>query len=216
MGFQEAKNAVLDIARKNGSCIPGFKDAMNVDNFNQMVAVFKKYIAELLGRGMHSGDVFPFLEAHYEANAEEFQKHGLYYNCNADHGIVFIHNPKEMVYVGGTSESYVYGKSVVHASGQAKVFAKEDSVIHLYDYSSGIFDDDATGYLHDRSEGNARDNNILHTYDSSVLVAGGTSTVNAHGWQSITAIGDAEVFAFSPRKIYMNGNKKLHIKPIDE
>jgi len=216
MGFEEAKNAVLDIARKNGSCIPGFKDAMNVDNFNQMVAIFKKYIAELLGRGMHSDDVFPFLEAHYEANAEEFQKQGLFYNCNADRGIVFIHNPKETIYVGGTSESYVYGKSEVDASGHAKVFAKEESIVHLREFSSGTFDGNAVGYLHDRSSGNAQGNNFIHTYDSSTLVAGGTSTVDANGWQSITAIGDAEVYAHSPRKIYMNGNKKLNLKPLDE
>lgn len=213
MDFEKIHQEVLQISRDDHSCTGGHKDALSAENFGQLASVFKKYWADVTK--MHLERAIKFLDTYYEENKKEFQENDIYYNCDTDRGLALIYNAKGIT-VSGTADAQAYGESEVTARGNAKVYARDNVHIDQYDYSSSTLDGEASTDVHDRAETNARENNYVRAYNASDIIASGNTYVEAFGWKRIVLYGSASVVAPVNKQIFLRGQNKITIKPLEQ
>lgn len=211
MDYEAIKQEVLQIARDDRSCVPGFKDALNAQNFGQMVAVWKKYWEDVAGQ-MHFSRTIQFLEKHYAVHREEFRQFGLVYNEAANSGIILVNNA-DVLGIMGNPSVFVFGDSTVEVMEKSEVRAEnKGTTVILRGGSYGAINGQATVKAYDRSRVFASGNAVVYSLGAVTIYSGNDVHVYAKSWDRITAGGNSVVHAFSSRKISLVEQAKLIIE----
>lgn len=207
--YDEFHRLICRRIRANNACVPGYKELLLANSIGKLCVVIRNRWSDVTN--MYRKEAAYLFSKYYDKYKEEFQKQGIFYNCDTDCGLVLIYYAKGITIYGNANAS-IYGDSEVIGRGNASLYATDESNLILEESASATMDGKATCISKGRNYVNARGNNTLIVAGPATIDAGGNSLVDAYQWVRIRAFGDAEVTASTSRGIQMLGNNKLTIK----
>lgn len=193
--FKKLRKEILETARRNGSCKPGYKQALLTGNIGMLCKLLRDNWSDVTN--MHRADAEVLFTKYYAVFKKEFTERDIFFNCDADHGLVFICNASKYgmanIKLSGTADAQVYGDSEVTSMGHALVYATDSSRVLARDFSSVILDGEAECVATGQSCVNAREKNKVTAQGAVQVMAAGKSVVDARQWRLITLTGEAKV-----------------------
>lgn len=208
--FDVFKQQIKKAAHENKSCVKGYREMMEAENYTQMLNVMKDNWDWVYNGGFYNlfRDNFG---AWYDGHEDQFHAAQVYYNEESTIGHVFISSPEKVVTISGRAMGFVLKASDLDVYGHAEVHCRaQGSLIRLYESAYGIIDEgtcDAYGY----SQAVVKD--TVNTYEhSTAFVNNGRCYDYAH--DRIQATGKSVVYSDNPYHITLQDESVL--KPFPE
>lgn len=203
--YSTIKGKVQEASRCNGACKHGYHDLLKADNIGLFCRVLLKYWGDVLG--MHKHSTMELMEEYYPKHKSDLNKFGIYYNDDADNGMVIANNAE--VNISGRAKVYAFGTSVVHLSGNATCEAKDSTHVIASDYTHIQLYNESSADVSGRCDVVANDNSKVTSKGPCTIIATGQSEVRARSWYNIKGMNDARVYAPLFKKIEIYGNAQF-------
>lgn len=211
--YKQLKDICTEACHERQTCKEGYKDMLAAENVGQMMAVWRKYLEDVV-ESKYVKIINRRLPEIYPSIKEEMNQAGVYVNeCpeNAKEFVVVIVTTQDVekgtiINIHGHAKAYVLDRALVRANDHSQVYCKvSPAFIHLHD--------DAYGYVSKgftQAYNNARlvtqVNAVL--YDQAVCEAHG-GEIFAISFKKIEAYGKAVVFADCKRAVALHGEARF-------
>jgi hypothetical protein len=223
MEFTELKQLILDRAKNNSACQPGFEAGLNSDTPEQLLEVIKDN-AHWLFKETNTLTI----EIMENFGKEFCHENGVYWNCEvsvSDKKCLALDNStvealdnstveawdNSTVKAWGNSTVKAWDNSTVEAWGNSTVEALDNSTVKAWGNSTVKALDNSTVEALDNSTVEALDNSTVKAWDNSTVEAWGNSTVKAWGNSTVKALDNSTVEALDNSTVEALDNSTVTI-----
>lgn len=208
--FDVFKQQIKQAAHDSHSCVKGYREMMEAQNYTEMLAVMKTNWDWVYNGGFYN--LFAeYFGQWFDGHEEEFHRANVFYNENTNVGHVFVSSPDKTVVVSGRAMAFVLRASDIDVHDHAEVHCRAvGSLVRLFDSTHGFIDEgtcEAYGY----SFANVKD--TVTTYDNaSVFLNNGVCY--DYGHNRIQAVGKSIVYTNNPYHVTLQDESSIRRNPL--
>ena len=211
--YQKLKEICTAACHERQACKEGYKDMMAAENVGQMMAVWRKYLEDVV-ESKYVKIINRRLPEIYPSIKEEMNQAGVYVNeCpeNAQEFVVVIVTPQDVekgniINIHGHAKAYVLGRALVRAKDHSQVYSNVcHAFIHLHDDAYGYVSKGFT-QVYDNARLVTQANACL--YDQAICEAHG-GQITAFSFKKIEAYGKTVVYADRDRNVTLHGEAQF-------
>lgn len=211
--YKQLKDICTEACHERQACEDGYKDMLAAENVGQMMAVWRKYLEDVV-ESKYVKIINRRLLEIYPSIKEEMNQAGVYVNeCpgNAKEFVVVIVTTQDVekgtiINIHGHAKAYVLGRALVRANDHSQVYCKvSPAFIHLHDDAYGYVSKGFT-QVYNNARLVTQVNAVL--YDQAICEAHG-GEIFAISFKKIEAYGKAVVFADCERNVALHGEARF-------
>lgn len=211
--YKQLKDICTEACHERQACKEGYKDMLAAENVGQMMAVWRKYLEDVV-ESKYVKIINRRLPEIYLSIKEEMNQAGVYVNeCpeNAQEFVVVIVTTQDVekgtiINIHGHAKAYVLGRALVRANDHSQVYCKvSPAFIHLHDDAYGYVNKGFT-QVYNNARLVTQANAVL--YDQAICEAHG-GEIFAISFKKIEAYGKAIVFADCERDVALHGEARF-------
>lgn len=211
--YKQLKDICTAACHERQACKEGYKDMLAAENVGQMMAVWRKYLEDVV-ESKYVKIINRRLPELYPSIKEEMNQAGVYVNecpVNAQEFVVVIVTTQDVekgtiITIHGHAKAYVLGQALVRAKDHSQVYSKvSHAFIHLHDDAYGYVSKGFT-QVYDNARLVTQANACL--YDQAICEAHG-GQITAFSFKKIEAYGKTVVYADRDRNVTLHGEAQF-------